>query len=254
MAQQQQDYLTPLLELYASQQQNKQLNSVYNNLAQQQQQQMSNLNGLYSPNSAYAQTLREQLNRRDAAKGVRSQYGPREVELQAKLASQQGQANQAALQALYSPQAMMLAQRQANTSPRSSLFNSLSYANQAYKLGSGAYKTLSDLYRSYDTANKYSSFKDAVASGNAVDDTIDPELWSSMASYDPGVADYYNGMDYSALNLGDLYNYQDLADMGNYVDYAQTASDVADAASYASDASDTADYASTASDLADWWG
>jgi hypothetical protein len=40
----------------------------------------------FGPDSPYAQQLRQQLERRDAQKGRRSQYGPREVELQAKLA------------------------------------------------------------------------------------------------------------------------------------------------------------------------
>lgn len=49
--------------------------------------QISNLEQLFAPNSAYAQNMRQQLDRRDAAAGRRSQYGPREVELQAKLAT-----------------------------------------------------------------------------------------------------------------------------------------------------------------------
>lgn len=44
------------------------------------------LESMFGPDSAYAQNMRKQLERRDAAKGRRSQYGPREVELQAKLA------------------------------------------------------------------------------------------------------------------------------------------------------------------------
>jgi hypothetical protein len=46
----------------------------------------NSLKDLYSGNGAYAQNLRNELERRDAASGRRSQYGPREVELQAKLA------------------------------------------------------------------------------------------------------------------------------------------------------------------------
>lgn len=44
------------------------------------------LDALYGPNSPYAAQLRQQLERKDAASGRRSQYGPREVELQARLA------------------------------------------------------------------------------------------------------------------------------------------------------------------------
>jgi hypothetical protein len=44
------------------------------------------LSNNYGPNSAYAQQLRQSLMRKDAASGRRSQYGPREVEFQAKMA------------------------------------------------------------------------------------------------------------------------------------------------------------------------
>ncbi len=47
---------------------------------------LGGLQALYSQDSPYAQAMRQQLARRDAASGRRSQYGPREVELQAKLA------------------------------------------------------------------------------------------------------------------------------------------------------------------------
>lgn len=50
------------------------------------QQQISSLSNMYGPNSPYAQQLRQQLERKDAAAGRRSQYGPREVQLQAALA------------------------------------------------------------------------------------------------------------------------------------------------------------------------
>lgn len=53
-------------------------------------QQTKTLSGLYGQNSSYAQAMRQQLDRRDAAAGRRSQYGPREVELQARLADQYG--------------------------------------------------------------------------------------------------------------------------------------------------------------------
>ena len=57
-----------------------------NNTANSYSSQMNNLASLYSQDSAYAQMLRKQLQARDAASGRRSQYGAREVELQAKLA------------------------------------------------------------------------------------------------------------------------------------------------------------------------
>jgi len=48
--------------------------------------QQQDLAGLYTQNSPYAQQLAQQLARADAAKGRRSQYGTRNVELQARLA------------------------------------------------------------------------------------------------------------------------------------------------------------------------
>jgi hypothetical protein len=50
------------------------------------QKMLGGLQDLYSGGGAYSQQLRQGLERRDAAGGRRSQYGPREVELQAKLA------------------------------------------------------------------------------------------------------------------------------------------------------------------------
>jgi len=54
------------------------------------QQQIETLSGMYGPNSPYAQNLRQALARKDAAAGRNSQYGPREVDLQARLAGLQG--------------------------------------------------------------------------------------------------------------------------------------------------------------------
>lgn len=48
--------------------------------------QEKSLKGLYGQDGSYAKAMRQQLERRDAAAGRRSQYGPREVELQAALA------------------------------------------------------------------------------------------------------------------------------------------------------------------------
>lgn len=64
------------------------LASLYGNYRQSQmyKQQANDLSSMFSANSPYAQQLRQQLSRQDAASGRRSQYGPREVELQAKLA------------------------------------------------------------------------------------------------------------------------------------------------------------------------
>ena len=50
------------------------------------QQQQRQLADMYGPNSPYAAQLRQALARKDARAGRNSQYGPREVELQAQLA------------------------------------------------------------------------------------------------------------------------------------------------------------------------
>jgi len=52
-------------------------------------QQMDGLSNLFTPNSPYAQQMRQTLERKDAAAGRRSQYGPREAQLAAQLAIHQ---------------------------------------------------------------------------------------------------------------------------------------------------------------------
>lgn len=52
---------------------------------------VKSLQQLYSPNSAYAQQARKAMERRDAARGRNSQYGPRETQLAALLADKQAQ-------------------------------------------------------------------------------------------------------------------------------------------------------------------
>lgn len=51
-----------------------------------QQSQIKTLSDMYTQDSPYANQMRQELERKDAASGRRSQYGQREVELQAKLA------------------------------------------------------------------------------------------------------------------------------------------------------------------------
>ncbi len=53
------------------------------------QGQIASLSNMYGPNSPYAAQLRQSLERKDAASGRNSQYGPREAQLQALLAQQQ---------------------------------------------------------------------------------------------------------------------------------------------------------------------
>jgi len=234
--------LGSLYELYASRRQNQSLNSNYNNLLNSQQQQAQNISELFGPNSPYAQTLRQNLERKDAAAGRRSQYGPREVELMSKLAGSQAQSQQSILNNLYSPQAMELARRQAMTDPTNASMSALAYLNQARNLTG----TLQKLYSSPELS--FNRFKWKMNNGTAVDDTYDPELnFNSYNSYLPetSLTDYYNGFDYgTGLDLGDMYNYGDYSssvDFGSNYDWGSSASDVG---------SSTSDF----SDLADWWG
>lgn len=84
--------LTGLAGLYQGSQANGVNQTAINNNAQGMQfaqQQAQQLADMYGPNSPYAQQLRQGLERKDAAAGRRSQYGPREVELQARLAEMQ---------------------------------------------------------------------------------------------------------------------------------------------------------------------
>lgn len=85
------------------------------------------LQDLYSPNSAYAQQLRQQLARKDAAAGRRSQYGTREVELQARLAELNSR-NAPALADIYGRQQQ--ARAGADAARNQQLFNALSFAGQ----------------------------------------------------------------------------------------------------------------------------
>lgn len=67
--------LSSLAGIYNNSKTSKGLTSLANNMA-----------SMYKPGSSYEQQLRKELERRDAMAGRRSQYGPRSVELQARLA------------------------------------------------------------------------------------------------------------------------------------------------------------------------
>lgn len=85
--------LAGLYQGYQAQQNANQLQQQQGQTDQALQTQMSNLSNMYSQNSPYAQALRQTLARKDAAAGRNSQYGPREADLQARLAAQQAQAS-----------------------------------------------------------------------------------------------------------------------------------------------------------------
>lgn len=77
--------LSSLNDLYKGRQTTKLLKQSQQGLTDQ----LNAALGTYSPDSAYGQQLRKQLERQDAASGRRSQYGQREVELAARLADKQ---------------------------------------------------------------------------------------------------------------------------------------------------------------------
>lgn len=121
--------LSALMDIYKYTQANKGLGSM-----------MSGLQSLYKPDNAYAQQLRQQLERKDAAAGRRSQYGPREVELQARLAG------------MATPQipAMMNLQNQMNTNRNSAINQAMvKYAPMAMHGLQGLY----DKYQSGQVSN-----------------------------------------------------------------------------------------------------
>jgi hypothetical protein len=106
------------------------------------------LESMFGADSAFAQNMRKQLERRDAAKGRRSQYGPREVELQAKLAEMQSRAAPDYIRAASA------AQSANNTSSKES--SSMQQAADQRRIGAlvtlmketGMTKQLGDLFRS----------------------------------------------------------------------------------------------------------
>lgn len=116
--------------------------TAYNNRKNNQaiKQQQGNLQSLFSPNSAYAQQLRQQLSRKDAAGGRRSQYGPREVELQARLAE---------LNSRNAPQLQQL------SNARNSNNNQLLRDLMIYGSKSGAFSSLADMFGGGQQSSPY---------------------------------------------------------------------------------------------------
>ena len=112
--------VSSLAGLYSNYKQNKNLSSLASNLA-----------GLYKPGSAYEEQLRKELARRDAAAGRRSQYGPRSVELQARLA-EMATRNAPALAQIYTQQ---------GNAQNNVMKDILDFGNY-----SGGFKYLSDLF------------------------------------------------------------------------------------------------------------
>lgn len=99
------------------------------------------LQDMFGPNSAYAQQLRQQLARQDAASGRRSQYGPREVELQARLADMQARTAPSLMNSMVSQQQAALQAANARRQRQGQFLNVLDRGAQKFgvydRIGSG---------------------------------------------------------------------------------------------------------------------
>lgn len=129
----------------------------------------SNLASLYGQDSPYSQMLRQQLTRQDAAGGRRSQYGTREVELQAKLA----QLNSQNAPQIAQFQNAALQRRAQQLMQLSAMYRS----PEGQKIGGAMGSGLQNMY--YDAMNSYNS----------------PD-YSSMPTYEPTAWDPYTETPY----------------------------------------------------------
>lgn len=102
------DIAGTLLQLYGMSKANAGLDGA-NDMNSALSAQVRNLADMYGPNSPYAAQLRQTLERKDAAAGRRSQYGPREAQLQAMLAEKATQATSAMASAAQAGNANALA-------------------------------------------------------------------------------------------------------------------------------------------------
>jgi len=147
------------------------LGSLYlqNQSANQYSGMANNLASLYGQDSPYSQMLRQQLNRRDAQAGRRSQYGAREVELQAKLA----QLNSQNASQIAQFQNAALQRRAQQLMQLSAMYRS----PEGQKIGGAIGSGLQNMY--YDAMNSYNS----------------PD-YSSMPTYEPQAWDPYTETPY----------------------------------------------------------
>lgn len=107
------NYIPAAIDTLGSLYLNNRASRVNRQYQNQMNDQVRRLSDLYSSNSPYAQQLRQELERKDAASGRRSQYGQRETQLQAMLAEKQ--AGLAPMKDILTSQAMQgsIAQQQA---------------------------------------------------------------------------------------------------------------------------------------------
>lgn len=112
----------------------------------------SQLNDMFGPNSAYATQLRQELARKDAASGRRSQYGAREVELQARLATMKANALPGMVSAYSGQSRQQMEANQAKRIQQAQLLSSL------YALGKDtkAFDQLDKMFMSPSPTTSYS--------------------------------------------------------------------------------------------------
>jgi len=102
----------------------------------------ASLESMFGANSAAAQQMRQELDRRDAASGRRSQYGPREVELQAALAKLKAGAYPGMVNANVNASNASLAAKNAQRVKQNQMLSSLLYLGK----NSGAFSKLGDMF------------------------------------------------------------------------------------------------------------
>lgn len=213
--------LTSVLSMLNSMYQGNNQNKALQGLQGQINDQTTSLNNIYSPNSPYAQQMQQELLRRDAASGRRSQYGPRSVELAAKLSDSQARTSGNILNNLNSQSALQRAQ--AGGAAKGSGLNGVLALARATgldkKLGGGdlqgsIMKLLGRDKKFPTDANGDLQFDDAAQGTTDFSSANQPNWEFNNTSYDPsgngdalsGISDWGNWSspvsDYGASNYG----------------------------------------------------
>lgn len=135
-----------------------------NNIANQLKGTMDTINGMYKPGSDEANWMQHELEARDAAAGRRSQYGPRSVELNSKLA-------QARMSALNSPAYLALQGAYLNNAPGSGglsdLFGAMSSGTNGGNLINSILNSVISGYQNGNTASNFISNNASLLNNNS---------------------------------------------------------------------------------------
>lgn len=135
------DIAAGLAGLWSANRASRDAKSAANAMSQQNIQ--NQLNDMFGPNSSYAQTLKQELERKDAAAGRRSQYGAREVELQAKLAQLQAQTAPGLINSYTSAAQQQLAASQAKRAQQNAMLANLLQLGKK----SGTFDSLENMFK-----------------------------------------------------------------------------------------------------------